>query len=348
MSAIITKELRDLARLVITKTPSANYSLQDAKLALQKELGPLTNTAPLYHKNKYDIFELMQQEIDDILPKRVIDIMGRFANVTSVGQGQRVTYKRKVGKHRAKAFITHVGLSGVYESFRLDTVTFEIYAKAIGGAARLDWERFLDGQESLDDYFEVILDGLEDAIYIEVQRALKAAMDSMPAANKRILNTFDPTEMKKLISTVRAYSENVVVFAPPEFVAEMDPTLLSATSTPNVHQADLDDLRTKGYIGMFFGAPVVILPQSFVDENNAKKVIDTQMAYIFPAGAEKVVHIVLEGVTQIDDFKGRDRSLEIEAYKKFGVVILNHNNWAIYQNEGIPQEADLSMGYPNI
>lgn len=344
---MITKEVKELVKLVLKKTPPTNFSLDDAKTALQKELSAITSTKPLWHKNKYDVFQLMQEQIDDILPKRVIDVMGRFAVIEQVAQGDRKDFKKKVGRNRAKAFITQVGLSGVYESFRLDEMTFQIQAKAIGGAARLDWERFLDGRESIDDYFEIILDGLEDAIYIEVQKALLAAWASLPAANKHTANTFDVVEMRKLLNTVRAYADSVVIFCSPEFATEIDPTLL-ISGYPSVSAADIEDIRTKGYIGQFYGAPVVVFPQSFVTEDNTQKVIDTQVAYVFPAGGEKVVHIIMEGQTQIDDFKGRDRSMEIEAYKKFGVVILNFNNWAMYRNTGIPQEADINYGYPNL
>lgn len=346
---MFTKELVDLAKLVIRKAPPANYSLEDAKTALNKELKEILGSPVKFDQNKYALYELMQQQYDAILPRNVITTLGQFANIQSVPQGNRMTYKRKIGKNRAKAFITQVGLSGLYESFRLDSKTFTVTAKAVGGAARLDWERFLDGHESLDDYFEVVLTGLEEAIYVEVQTALRAAIDSMPAANKVIANNFDPVAMKKLVSTVRAYSNNVVIFAPPEFVAEMDPTLITTGAAyPNVHTDDLTDLRNTGYIGKFFGAPVVILPQTFIDENNTTKVIDTQTAYVFPAGDEKVVQIVLEGDTQIMDIRNPDFSVEIQAYKKFGVAILNYNNWAAYRNEGIPQEADLSYGYSNL
>lgn len=346
--SIITNDIKELAREVISKKPNGNYSLEDAKKTIKEELQKYTSSKALFEKNKYDVYALIGEEVDEFLPNKVISVLGRFATIKQVPQGQKAVFFKKLGKGRAKSFITQVGLAGVYESFRLDSTSYEVAAKAVGGAARIDWERFLDGQENLDDYFEIILEGLEDAIYIEVQKALAAAVDSMPDANKYTESSFDADKMKKAINTVRAYGQGAVIFCSPEFASTMDPTLLTANSNPNVSVNDIEDIRTKGYIGMFGGAPVVVLPQSFVDETNTKKVFDTQVAYIFPTGGESVVNIVFEGNTQVDDYKNRDRSMEIEAYRKFGVAIHTYNNWAMYRNTGIAQEADLSYGYPNL
>ena len=78
---------------------------------------------------------------------------------------------------------------------------------------------------------------------------------------------------------------------------------------------------------------------------NEKTWIDPQIAYVLPTGGEKVVKVVLEGETQINDFKNRDNSLEVFAYKKMGCAILTQHDWAIYQNTGIPQTMDTPWGY---
>ena len=103
------------------------------------------------------------------------------------------------------------------------------------------------------------------------------------------------------------------------------------------HPQDIDAIHNTGYINIFRGTPVVQIPQSFIDETNTKTWIDPQLAYVLPTGGEKVVKVVLEGNTQINDFKNRDNSLEVYAYKKMGCAILAHHNWGIYQNTGITQ-----------
>jgi hypothetical protein len=99
---------------------------------------------------------------------------------------------------------------------------------------------------------------------------------------------------------------------------------------------EIDEIRENGYIGKFAGAPVVVIPNSFEDENNDKLVFDPRFAYVIPAGKEKIVKVALVGQTIIDEWKNTDRSMEIQGYKKIGVGIVSAPNyWGIYYNSGI-------------
>lgn len=92
---------------------------------------------------------------------------------------------------------------------------------------------------------------------------------------------------------------------------------IANTTNGIYHPQDIDSIHNTGYINIFRGAPVVQIPQSFIDETNTKTWIDPQLAYVLPTGGEKVVKVVLEGNTQINDFKNRDNSLEVYAYKRW-------------------------------
>jgi hypothetical protein len=115
--------------------------------------------------------------------------------------------------------------------------------------------------------------------------------------------------------------------------------MINAISTPagvKVSDKEIDEIRENGYIGKFAGAPVVVIPNSFEDENNDKLVFDPRFAYVIPAGKEKIVKVALVGQTIIDEWKNTDRSMEIQGYKKIGVGIVSAPNyWGIYYNSGI-------------
>ena len=304
-----------------------------------------------FMKNRHDIYEIIIAAADEVVPNKVIDAIGIFAEVQTVGQGQKAVFKRGViGKNRAKKFLTQVGLSGVYETFRLDADTFELGGKAVGGAVTMDFERWLDGAENLADLMEVITEGLTDAIFGEVQKALIAAAEdpTRPDANKVIASNFDGDAMFKLMTTVKAYGGSVVIFAPPEFIGEMgaDAIVPVGTNYQGVyHPQDIDAIHNTGYVNIFRGAPIVEIPQSFVDESNTTTWINPQYAYVLPAGKEKVVKVVLEGATQMYDFTNRDQSIEINVYKKMGAAILTHHNWGVYQNTSIPNTMDSPYGF---
>lgn len=342
-------EIKELALHAARGTAPATFSSENVNAALSDALKDLASTYNQFMKNRYDIYEIFIETADEIVPNKVIDAVGIFADVQVVGQGQKAVFKKRIGKNRAKKFLTQVGLSGVYETFRLDTETFSVPAYAVGGAVTIDYERMLDGAEDMAEVMQILTDGLTDSVFLEVQKALRAAINATgrPSVNKYTGSSFNGEEMLKLVNVVRAYGTGAVIFAPPEFIAEMgaDAIVPVGSNYQGVyHPQDIDMIHNQGYINIFRGTPIVMIPQSFIDENNEKTWIDPQLAYILPTGGEKVVKVVLEGQTQINDFKNRDNSMEIHVYRKMGAAILTHYNWAIYQNTGIDQTYESPYG----
>lgn len=345
------KEFQEIALHAAKGTAPANFSLDQVNAAFVDGLNELAGSVNQFMKNRYDIYDVIIKAVDSVQPRMVSDALGIFAEVQTVPQGQKAIFKRKLGRQRAKKFLTQVGLSGVYETFRLDTNTFELGGHAVGGAVTIDFERMLDGAETLSDLMEIATEGLTDAVYLEVHKALRAAFNASdrPSVNKFTGSSFDAAQMVKLMNVVRAYGNGVVIFATPEFVGAMGADDIVPPPSGNVpgvyHPQDIDAIHNTGFINLFRGAPIVQIPQSFIDETNTKTWIDPQLAYIMPTGGEKVVKVVLEGDTQIYDRQNRDNSVEVNMYKKIGCAILSNHNWAIYQNAGITQTFENPYGF---
>ena len=335
------KEFRDIALHAAKGTAPANFTVENVNDAFIDGLKELAGSYNQFMKNRYDIYDIVIEAIDEILPKNVINALGAFADVQQVAQGEKAMFRRSAGRARAKKFLTQVGLSGVYETFRLDATTFEVGAHAVGGGATIDFERMLDGAESLAEVVAIISEGLENAVYVEVQKALNAALAVMPATNV-YSGSWSADEMVKLMNVVRSYG-SPVIFAAPEFVAAMGadaivPVGTYGSSYPAVGQyspKDIEAIHDFGFINTFRGAPVVQIPQSFVDENNEETYVNPRLAYVMPAGQEKVVKVVLEGATQIRDHENKDNSMEVYAWKKMGCAILTHHNWAMFENTSL-------------
>ena len=335
------KEFKDIALHAAKGTAPAEFTVENVNDAFVDGLRELAGSYNQFMKNRYDIYDIIISVVDEIMPKNVIDALGAFAEVKQVGQGEKAMFKRRVGVARAKKFLTQVGLSGVYETFRLDSETFEVGAHAVGGGATIDFERMLDGAESLAEVVGIVTEGLSNAVFVEVQKALNAALAVMPATNK-YSGSWDADEMIRLLNVVRAYG-SPIIFAAPEFIAAMGPDAIVpvgtyGTSYPAVgHYSpkDIEAIHDYGFINIFRGAPIVQIPQSFVDENNVETYVNPRLAYVMPAGQEKVVKVVLEGQTQIRDHENKDNSMEVFAWKKMGCAILTHHNWAMYENTAL-------------
>lgn len=344
------KELKELALHAAKHTAPTNYSCENVDDALAGEFRKMASSINEFQRNKYDIFEIMIETADEVVPKKVIDQVAMFAEVKTVAQGQKAMFKRKIGKNRARKFLTQVGLSGVYETFRLDAETFEVAAHAVGGAGTIDFERMLDGAETMSDIMDVLTEGLTDAAFYEIHRALQAAFSAAgrPAANKKLVNAFDAKKMQELIGVVRAYGQGAVIFACPEFIAAMGPDAIvpPTAAIQGVYSPDdIEAIHRTGFIKIFRGCPIIEIPQSYTDESNTTTQINPQYAYVLPTGGEKVVKLVFEGQTQMWDQINRDQSIEINAYKKMGAAVISHHNWGIYKNEGITDTSADMYGF---
>ena len=342
------QEIKELALNAARGTAPENYSVENVNDALRDELNAMCSSINEFRRNQYDIFEIIIETADEIVPKKVIDYLGVFAEVKIVGNGQKAMFKRKLGKNRAKKFLTQVGLSGVYETFRLDTETFTVEAHAVGGAGTIDFDRMLDGSENMADIMDIITEGLTDSVFYEVQKALVAAYNAagVPAANRKTGSSFVAKDMQDLVNIVRSYGTSAVIFACPEFVAAMGPDQIGDSSYKAVYSPkDIEDIANTGYIKMFRGTPIVQMPQSFVDESNTAVTLDPQYAFVLPTGGEKVVKVVLEGPTQMWMRDNRDQSMEINAYKKMGAAILTYHNWGVYKNTALETTVGQPYGF---
>lgn len=354
------QEIMDIKDLVLCsfyhKNPDpSKFSDADVDAALTKEIHALAGDYNSYRRNKLDLFEILQEAYTEILPKQVEDFMGVFAEVRTVPIGQKAQFVVKTGRRRAKQFITQVAYSGVYESFRLDSDTFEVGGKVLGGAAYIDFERYLTGDEVITESIDLLYEGFQEAIYGEIQKALLASVnaDNRPAKNKHIGAGFDANAMQQLCTVAGTYgSGGAVIYATPEFVSTMGPdaigmpvyapyalpnpvpagTQYPGYATPVYNPRNIEEIAQYGRIKTFRGNPIVEIPQSFTDETNTTYVANPAAAYIFPAGKEKPVKIVFEGPIQFDDWQHRDRSFEVEIYGRVGVAILTNYDWCVYVN----------------
>lgn len=178
------------------------------------------------------------------------------------------------------------------------------------------------------DVLDIVMEGLDEAIYLEIERALVAAVTDLPAANKTAQTSFDEDEMDKLISIADSYGQSTI-YCTYEFAAAMVPS--EGWISDNMK----DQKWNNGYLANYKGHRVIVLPQSYEDETNAKKVIDPSYAWIIPTGAEKPVKVAFEGQTMVREFENHDWSREIQIYKKVGVGAIITNNICVYQNTSL-------------
>ena len=332
------KNLVALIKQVAKADPSAptSYSFEGKTLSyeamnetLRAELNELAGNYSLYRENRNLIFSMIEETLDEVLPKKVIQQYDQFAEVKTFAQGDKPVFRRPLSqRNRAKQFVTRVGLAGMYEVFKLgpaENESFEVRTSAIGGAAQIGFEEFLDGRVDFAEVTKIIMDGMDELIYKEVAAALNASINQLPPANRVAAAGFDEAAMDRLIMIAAAYG-TPTIYCTYEFAVRMIPQ-----EAWRYTEAMKTELWNTGRLASYKGTKVVILEQGFEDETNTRKVIDPGYAWIIPTGADgKPVKIAFEGGTIVDEYTNYDRSREIQVYKKVGVVCMLANNICAY------------------
>ena len=328
--ALERKSLIELAKATAKASvnPSLTFSYGEETLSasaledtFRKELKELAATPALYRQNKNTIFELIEIQLTEVLPPKILAEYGQFADVRTFAQGDQPVFYQKIteaSRRRAKQFVTKVGLAGRYEVFKLDGASLTVNTTAYGGAAQIAFEEFLDGRVTMADVYDIVLEGMDEAVYKEIASALIAMITNLGTHNKYSGATFDETQMDKLLMVADTYGK-ASIYCTFEFAATMIP------QTGWISDNMRDRRWNMGYLGDYKGHQVIVLPQSFTDETNSTKVIDPSYAWIIPTGAEKPVKVAFEGTAQVKEVDGDDWSKTIHTYQKFGVAVYSIN-----------------------
>ena len=340
--------LIQLAKTVAKADPSTPvaYSWNGESLSydalnetLRNEFNELAGTYAQYRENKNLIFSIIEEVINEVLPKKVEQQYQQFAEVRTFAQGDKPIFRRKLGSNkRAKQFITRVGLAGIYEVFKLSKAeeAFEVRTSAIGGAAQIGFEEFLDGRVDFAEVTRIVMEGMDELVYKEIAHALKASINQLPPANRVAAAGFDEAAFDRLLTIAAAYG-TPTIYCTYEFAVKMIPQ-----EAWRYTEAMKDELWRTGRLASYKNHKVVILEQGFEDETNSRKVIDPGYAWIIPSGADsKPVKVAFEGDTIVDEFDNPgDRSRDMHVYKKVGVVCMLANNICAYVDTSLMGQMD--------
>ena len=321
----------DKAAPVAYSFSGKNYSYEQINELLNQEL------CELYKTDKERCFSVLTEIMTDVVPNKVGSFFDGIAETKQVKQGEKVRFRRKVNNRtRAKQFVTRVGLAGIYEVFKLGgSESFEIPTNAMGGAAQIGFEEYLDNRVDFAELISIIVEGMADLIREETGKALIGGLGQLPAKNKVEYAGFDEVQFDRLLRIADAYGTGkATIYCDASFAAKLMPAKVEMF-TEAMKQAAWD----KGYLGSYKGHTVSILPNGLADASNATLANDPGYVWIIPGGsAEKPVKIVFEGDLQTKEFENRDWSNEIHMYRKVGVGALLTNDICVYHDTSLNTE----------
>lgn len=332
-----TVELKSIFKGAI-KPDTSKFSTQDANNAvinaILENYGLKDATAREIRARQAEIFGLIEETIEELLPEAITDIVGGFAEVRTFARDAEVVFEIKnVGKARLKRGIVAGARGGIYKARRLDNKSFQVPVKVETVGNLVTLEDILLGRHTLGDLFAIIQDGFVERIYLHCIEALRTAKTLAPAANIKSGNGFDGKALDELIRIAGAYGTPIIMGFR-SAIAKINNGISWSKTSEDITKIDLDEIRTRGIVTVYHGVPVVELPNYLVDETNAEFVFKEGDIFVLPTDA-KPIKVAMKGDLHIEENKHPSGSMEQQAHRLVGVGLYLANDICVYTDEEV-------------
>lgn len=320
----------------LNNKPSANFSAEDVNQAainsIMKELGLDENSSPREIRAKEaEAFALIEEAVDEILPAKLQDVLGGYAEVKTFARDAEVLFNiEKIGKGRAKLTIAKGSRGGIYRAARLDSKYFGVTTHVETCAVYVTLEELILGTMSLGELFNNILEGFQEIVYKEVFNAL--AMGTPLAGYERIAPSSVTTTKSGLGAALDEVMPVVKQYGVPTIFGSTS-ALVELANPGDAYHPELEDSKDRrnyGVIRLYKGVRVVELPNYLVDNSNKEWFYDVKYVFVLPSGV-KPVKVALKGEMYIKKNEQAVGSEKWEAHKLIGVGIAMANNFAVIE-----------------
>ena len=323
----MNKELLTVLKAAFEGKAVANFSTEDTNTAAVKGIMEAcglneNSTARELREKEAMAFALIEEAIDEVLPKKLENVVGQFAEVKTFGRDDEVVFNiDKIGKNRAKLTISKGARGGIYRAAKLDSKHFSLNTEVYTVAVYTTLEDIILGRSSLGELYANVLEGLEEIVYKEVFTAL-AETDSA-AGYDRI-----DTEGDSLSAAIDYVAPRVKQYGIPTIFGSYSAlqTLANETTTISHPDADRDDVRNYGFVQVYKGMRVVELPNYLSADGNW--IYKDNYVFVIPSDA-KPVKVALRGDLYIQRNTAAVGSEKWEAHKMMGVGVAMANNFAV-------------------
>ena len=329
----MNKELKLGLVAALENRPSASFSAEEvneaAVKAIMAECGLDENSSARDFRAVEDkAFALIEEAIDSILPKKLEQVLGEFAEVRQFARDAEVAFNiEKIGKNRAKLTIAKGARGGIYRAAKLDKKFFSPSTSVETVAVYVTLEEIILGTISLSELYNNILEGFEEKIYKEVFNALAAGQSAAGTGYNAITtNTTKATlgsAIDSVLPVVKAYGIPTI-FGSYAALSNIYNPLAASSGYPNVE--DSADIRRYGFVQVYKGVRCVELPNYLVGSSDW--FYDDDKVFVVPSGV-KPVKVALKGDLTLIRNTQAVGSEKWEAHKIVGVGVAMANNYAV-------------------
>ena len=329
----MNKELKLGLVAALENRPSASFSAEEvneaAVKAIMAECGLDENSSARDFRAVEDkAFALIEEAIDTILPKKLEQVLGEFAEVRQFARDAEVAFNiEKIGKNRAKLTIAKGARGGIYRAAKLDKKWFSPSTAVETVAVYVTLEEIILGTMSLSELYNNVLEGFEEKIYKEVFNALAAGQSAAGTGYNAITTNTTKAQLGSAIDSVlpvvKAYGIPTI-FGSYAALSNIYNPLAASSGYPNVE--DSADIRRYGFVQVYKGVRCVELPNYLVGSSDW--FYDDDKVFVVPSGI-KPVKVALKGDLTLIRNTQSVGSEKWEAHKIVGVGVAMANNYAV-------------------
>jgi hypothetical protein len=329
----MNKELKTIMVAALENRPSTSFSAEEvneaAVKAIMAECGLDENSTSRDFRAVEDrAFALIEESIDEILPKKLESVLGEFAEVRQFARDAEVAFNiEKIGKNRAKLTIAKGARGGIYRAAKLDNKWFSPKTEVATVAVYVTLEEIILGSISLSELYSNILEGFEEIVYKEVFNALAVGSSAAGTGYDAMKSTTTKATLGSAIDAVmpkvKAYGVPTI-FGSYAALSNIYNPLAAATGYPNVE--DSSDIRNYGFVQVYKGVRCVELPNYLVGDDTW--FYEQKYVFVVPSGV-KPVKVALKGDVTLVRNTQATGSEKWEAHKMIGVGLAMANNYAV-------------------
>jgi hypothetical protein len=172
---VLRNDAKDL--LFAAATPSAtnfadvNSSATNAFQAYFNAISGGDNSVRALLRHQPEMFSIVEEILDELVPGKVEDRIGQFAEVKQYARDAAVEYSiptTYASKRRLYTAIKRGAKGGVYRAYRLDgkVLSMETYVETVG--YRITLEELLSGKRTISELISILADAWVEKIYVLV------------------------------------------------------------------------------------------------------------------------------------------------------------------------------------
>lgn len=319
---------KDIVKLAVdlAKGRVQNYSAQESNDVLRKAFAKLMDFSlegngkidrKTFRKNKVEIFEILEEIINETLHEGLENQFDGFAEYRNLAWGDENLFKTPANNIFRVALVSD-GNGNIRRQRLRDgqefSVSLDTYAIKVGE----DFHRFLAGRVDWAEFMVGIAESFKRDL---TQRIADAVMKSFGEYGATYHKTFSQTptedELVEMAMHIEARTgEKVAIYGTKLALRKLAPSKTTST---------MDDARNAvGYYGEIAGIELREIAQSHkygADEF----AIDNNFILMLPQNADKMVKVINEGDAIIQDQQGGVTSDMMQEYfiaNKFGVSVI--------------------------